>query len=126
MVVMRMTTGERLRKIRKAKKLTQTQLSEMAGIKQETISAIENGRNLPTMASVRLLANVLNCQISDLMEGDDEKTEQKNKSLTHDELRLLNLYGLLNESGKRFLMQSAEHLAQTPELRQDGSIASMA
>ena len=126
MVVMRMTTGERLRKIRKAKKLTQTQLAEMAGIKQETISAIENGRNLPTMASVRLLANALNCQISDLMEGDDEKTEQKNKSLTHDELRLLNLYGLLNESGKQFLMQTALNLVQTPELRQDGSIASMA
>lgn len=121
-----MTTGERLRKIRKAKKLTQTQLAEMAGIKQETISAIENGRNLPTMASVRLLANALNCQISDLMEGDDEKTEQKNKSLTHDELRLLNLYGLLNESGKQFLMQTALNLVQTPELRQDGSIASMA
>ena len=123
---MRMTTGERLRKIRKAKKLTQTQLSEMAGIKQETISAIENGRNLPTMASVRLLANALNCQISDLMEGDDENTEQQTKPLTHDELRLLNLYGLLNESGKHFLMQTAINLVQTPELRQDGSIASMA
>lgn len=121
-----MTTVERLRKIRKAKKLTQNQLSEMAGIKQETISAIENDRNLPTMASVRLLANALKCPIADLMEGEMQETEQSTRALAYDESRLLTLYGLLNESGKHFLMQTALNLVQTPELRQDGSIASMA
>lgn len=121
-----MTTGERLRKIRKEKKLTQTQLSEMAGIKQETISAIENERNLPTMASIRLLANALKCSISDLMEGEVEEKEQASRALTYDESRILNLYGLLNEHGKRFLMQTAENLVQTPGMRQAGSIASMA
>lgn len=121
-----MTTGERLRKIRKEKKLTQDQLSAMAGIKQETISAIENERNLPTMASIRLLAKALKCPISDLVEGEVEEKEQLTHALTHDEIQLLNLYGLLNESGKRFLLQTAQNLVQTPEMRQDGSIASMA
>ena len=60
------------------------------------------------------------------MEGDDENTEQQTKPLTPDELRLLNLYGLLNESGKQVLIHAALNLVQTPELRQDGSIASMA
>lgn len=117
-----MTTGEKLRKIRKAKKLTQTQLSEMAGIKQETISAIENERNLPTMASVRLLANALKCPVSELLEEGSERP----KVLTYNEQYLLDLFSLLNESGKKLLIETAKTLVTTPEMRQEGSIASMA
>lgn len=121
-----MTTGERLRKIRKEKNLTQTQLSAMAGIKQETISAIENQRNLPTMASIRLLAQALDCSISDLMEGEEKQEPQTEGTLTAEEEKLITLFNLLNESGKRFLLQTAQNLVQAPEMRQDGSIASMA
>lgn len=119
-----MSVAQKLKAKRKEKKLTQIQLAEISSVSQQAISFIESSRNTPTEGTLRLLAKALNCPVSELI--DDETQIKKDQTLTPDELRLLNLYGLLNESGKRFLMQSAEHLAQTPEMRQDGYIASMA
>lgn len=119
-----MSVAQKLKAKRKEKRLTQIQLAEISGVSQQAISFIESSRNTPTEGTLRLLAKALNCPVSELL--DDETQIKKDQPLTHDELRLLNLYGLLNESGKHFLMQTALNLVQTPELRQDGSIASMA
>ena len=119
-----MSVAQKLKSKRKEKRLTQIQLAELSGVSQQAISFIESSRNTPTEGTLRLLAKALNCPISELL--DDETQIKKDQQLTHDEQHLLNLYNLLNESGKQVLIHAALNLVQTPELRQDGSIASMA
>jgi SOS-response transcriptional repressor LexA len=61
--------GNRLRRSRKAVGLTQTQLGELAGVKQGTISKIERGEQ-DESAKVPLLADVLGVSASWLATGD--------------------------------------------------------
>ena len=71
-----------LREYRKAKKLTQTELADMAGTTKNTISAIETGQFAPSAYLAAVLAGVLECKFEDLfkleMEEDDEKGSTTN------------------------------------------------
>lgn len=68
-----MEIGEKLREMRLARKMTQMELSGLSGIKQATISAIENGHNEPTTPTLKMLAAAMGCEISDLL-GEYKKT----------------------------------------------------
>lgn len=56
----------RLREYRKAQKLTQTELAEMAGTTKNTISAIETGQFAPSAYLAAVLSRVLKCKFEDL------------------------------------------------------------
>ena len=62
-----MTIGERLREYRLSKKMTQVELSRLSGVKQATISALENGYNSPTTPTLEMLSKALDCTVSDLL-----------------------------------------------------------
>ena len=66
----------RLQAIREGKKLTQKRLSEISGVPQQTISAIESGvRKNPGILTLRQLANAMGCTIDDMCpeeKGGDE------------------------------------------------------
>ena len=47
-----MTQGERVKKVRKARQLTLEKFGEQIGLKKNTMSAIETGRNSLTEANV--------------------------------------------------------------------------
>lgn len=49
-----MTQGERVKKVRKARQLTLEKFGEQIGLKKNTMSAIETGRNSLTEANVLL------------------------------------------------------------------------
>jgi transcriptional regulator with XRE-family HTH domain len=51
--------GEHVRDRRAALKLTQIDLSRKLGIRQSTLSDIENGRHAPTLETVEKLAKAL-------------------------------------------------------------------
>jgi transcriptional regulator with XRE-family HTH domain len=51
--------GERLRKLRLNKGLSQEQLANQVGLKQASISQFEKGQRLPTPATIRKLASAL-------------------------------------------------------------------
>lgn len=55
------SVGESVRIVRELQELTQSQLSELAGIPQATISAIENGRVNLGVERAKVLARALNC-----------------------------------------------------------------
>ena len=48
--------GERLKFLREEKELTQKQLSEATGVAQSAIAFWENGKRLPTLPSLIVLA----------------------------------------------------------------------
>ena len=66
----------RLQEIREGKALTQKRLSEISGVPQQTISAIESGvRKNPGILTLRQLANAMGCTIDDICpdeNGGDE------------------------------------------------------
>lgn len=60
-----------LRKMRERRKLTQEELSKASGVKQQTISAIESGKNKhPQIDTLFYLAKALRCTVDDLIEEE--------------------------------------------------------
>jgi len=55
------SVGESVRILRELQELSQTQLSELTGIPQATISAIENGRVNLGVERAKVLARALRC-----------------------------------------------------------------
>ena len=58
---------ERLKKIRKRKGLTQTQLAKNIGISYQQISFYETGRHTPTMAALEWLCQALGVSATELL-----------------------------------------------------------
>ena len=115
-----MDIGENLRMRRTQLKMTQTDLSRSTGIKQPTISAIENGINKPALETLMLLSVALGCTVSDLVGQNAEEQSPGPGSV-----RLMAIYELLNDAGRDFLLSQAEQILQQPAFRQDASISSV-
>lgn len=115
-----MDIGESVRLRRAQLKMTQVELAHRTGIKQPTISAIENGINKPAIDTIVLLSEALSCTVSDLI--GQTRPESKPDS---DVVRLLDIFDHLNDAGKDFLLSQAEQILQQPAFRQDGSISSV-
>lgn len=62
--------GQILKKIRAAKKISQTELSKKTGFPQTTISDWENDKYLPDVMEGLILARVLGVTLADLLEGN--------------------------------------------------------
>jgi len=62
------TLGENLKKIRKAKKMTQKELAQKSGVKQSVISDLETG-NAKSTGSILELANALSVTAEELKKG---------------------------------------------------------
>ena len=68
------TLGENLKRIRKAKKITQKELAQKSGVKQSVISDLETG-NAKSTGSILELANALGVTAEELKKGTfDEST----------------------------------------------------
>lgn len=95
---------ENIRLLRKAHKMSQTELAEKVGYADKTmISHVENGRvDLPRSKIIQF-AEVLGVTPSELM-GD------VNNDLSPDEHRLLELFRALNDEGQDLLFSQAELL----------------
>ncbi len=114
-----MDIGNNLREIRQNLKITQADLSRLAGIKQPTISAIENGVNNPAIETLLLLAKALGCTVSDLV-GDAVQKPDEEAGFDY----LLSIFTQLNDQGKDQLISMAEVLLKSPANRKKDSMRS--
>lgn len=57
-----------LQQIRKARGLTQQQLSESANVSRKSINAVENGIYIPSTVLALKIAKTLECSVEDLFE----------------------------------------------------------
>lgn len=62
-----MTVGEKIRKIRKERRITQRELADMLGTTSQYVSAVERGERCPKPGTVRKFANVLGASPDRLM-----------------------------------------------------------
>jgi len=70
-----MTTGEKIRKLRKEKGLTQKRLGELCGINEANIRKYELGNQNPKLSTIRKIADALNASLDDLI--PDSFTQEK-------------------------------------------------
>ncbi len=63
-----MEVSEKLKKVRKEKKISQEQLEARSGVSQSAISAIELRKHTPSIETLEMLAKGLRVPVSDLIE----------------------------------------------------------
>ncbi len=73
--------GKFICELRKEKKMTQEQLAEKLGVTDKSISRWENGRTLPDLSMITILAEELDVEISELLNGRRMIKEEGEKSI---------------------------------------------
>lgn len=89
--------GERIKELRKAKGLSQSQLSESIGVDPKHMSRIEVGNSYPSLDGLERMAKVLGVEIKDFFEFghlEGKKEVMKNlsrllKDMNEDKLRTI-------------------------------------
>ena len=70
---------ERIKILRKQKKLTMKRLGELAGVAESTISLYENGKRQPDNEILCKLADTLGCTVDFLLGREVETSQRKGK-----------------------------------------------
>ena len=97
------TIGDRLKKLRKEKKLTQKDMAEKLGIHSNTISMYEKGnRNIPS-TMIKKISDTFNVSTDYLLRGEEKNGKQEFSSLDE---TLLNDENYLNLTLKNMLKDS--------------------
>lgn len=76
-----MKIGERLKKIRKEKNLTQEEIAKLTNISPSTISKIENGIIYPSVEQLNIICKAYNNDINSIVEGNERTIENFAKSI---------------------------------------------
>ena len=93
--------GNRIRELRKARKLTQEQLAELVGIGTPNISYIETGRFAPSADTLEKLADVLQVPPYEFynfehLKSNDELKQELFHALENDDKLLKIIYKIYN------------------------------
>ena len=72
-----MNTNERIKQLRKANKIKQADLAKQIGVPQSTLSKYENGNLRIDVNTLKKIADALNVNVSDLVEGCTEEELSK-------------------------------------------------
>lgn len=87
-----MRRANRIRELRLEKGITQVRLSMELGVTQETISAYEVGKHLPSLTTLMKLSELFNASMDYIMNRSDVRNPVKEGSLNSDETRIITYY----------------------------------
>ena len=73
-----MTIGQKIKKLRTEKGLTQKDLADQLHVTFQTISKWEKDENEPDLATIRELAKLFDCSLYYLLSEDDEEIKEEN------------------------------------------------
>ena len=116
-----MTIGERIKSVRKEKKMTQEQLASFLGVKTAAVSKYENNLVSPSWDTVIKIADALCVKLDDIASGIDYPA-RKQEDILQEISNPLNIklyreqmliaFDMLNPYGKKTAMQRVEELTQ--------------
>lgn len=89
----------RITELRKEKGVSQISLAMQLNVSQKTISAYENGKSEPGIATLKHMADIFNTSVDYLINYTDIRTpidKIAQKQLSEDECSLINLYRTLS------------------------------
>ena len=89
------TTAERIKQLRKKKGISQSELAELIGVKNNTVSTWERGTRKPDFEALNLLSNYFEVSFEYIL-GSSDKEEARVKP-TQDELDQLALSALADD-----------------------------
>lgn len=75
-----MTLGEKIKKLRIEKGLTQKELADEVHVTFQTVSKWEKDENEPDVATLRELSKIFSCSIDDLLNQSDEVRKEKDNT----------------------------------------------
>lgn len=91
-----MTFGEKLKRLRTDKKLTQDELAEILYVSRTAVSKWESGRGFPNIESLKAISKYFSVTVDDLLSGEELITlaeqEQKRKEMHIKDM----IFGLLD------------------------------
>ncbi len=139
-----MKIGEKIKKLRIKKSMTQKELGEkLGGIPQQQIGRWENGKATPKLKALQKIAAALDADINDLLESpldnspiyrafkntnsldSDLAHDVINRMLTEDinlqpiDIEMVKIFKKLNESGQAKAIERVEELTEIPRYTQD-------
>ena len=146
---MKMTVGEKIRKTRKQKKMTQNTLARLTGLAAITIRQYEANKYIPKIENLRKISHALDTSLSEFLEPgqtiseydidddvwnsliktNDGKLHQEietkiingNFQLNGEQRRILLLFDALNADGKKEALKRIEELSFIPAYSSDGN-----
>jgi transcriptional regulator with XRE-family HTH domain len=110
---------ERLRELRKALKLNQTEFAAKLEMAQNSYSKIETGENKLTDKNISLICYVFGVNESWLRTGAGEMFIAKDLAETPEERELLGIYRRLTEGMKEFFLDMGRKLVKTGARKAD-------
>lgn len=88
-----MSIGERIKNLRKERKLTQVELAKKSNISRSYLTDIENNRYNPSVETLKAIANSLEVTLSDILSDEAKKNYSLNdrdkKSINNDLKKLM-------------------------------------
>jgi transcriptional regulator with XRE-family HTH domain len=67
--------GQRIAEWRKEQNMTQTELANLTGLRQQSVSRLEAGKHSPGFDVLAKVANALGCNFDFVKQEDSEETE---------------------------------------------------
>ncbi len=113
-----MTIGEKIRKTRKQKKMTQNTLAGLTGLAAITIRQYEAGKYIPKIENLSKIAHALETSLSGLLETG---LNNGNFQLNEEQRRILLLFDALNTDGKKEALKRMEELSFIPAYSSNGN-----
>lgn len=86
--------------------MTQSDLAKRLGVSTQSVTNWCKGAKTPRMDKVDSMCKIFNCRRSDLME------EKSSTPLNNNDKTILDKYHLLNEEGKKRLLERADELIE--------------
>lgn len=105
------TLGERVKRIRETRGLTQQQLADQAGLGQSTINGIEKGSRQKQPASIIEIAHVLRVDAYWLKTGRGQQNPSS-PALSDDERTLLAGFALMGEEMRQSWLETAQRTVE--------------
>jgi transcriptional regulator with XRE-family HTH domain len=99
--------GDKIRAIRKSKKLSQERLAELSGLHPTYVSDIENGKTNASIYSYYSIANALNIPFSDLINLPSGKPDRKSEA---EIAEILSLFRKLDKKKQAIFLSAAKGL----------------
>lgn len=115
-----MNFGKNVKEIRESKGLSQRELGELIGVKQQTIAQYESLIDAPKSVTVNKIANALGVTFRDLTDTHrsiDYEEFAFIAGLTSTEGKMLNSLNKLNRTGQSKAIEQVELLTKIPEYR---------
>lgn len=110
--------GTKLRRLRKERKLTQTELARQIGIQQSDLSRMEKGEYRVSLDNLMKILAVFDLQIGEFFGGGVARPEPVARSLSSEDMQLLHVLRRLSPEARREVMEFAEFKARREEIEQ--------